>query len=521
MANLTLTQPPEVTFSHNPIVLLVESEVLGAGSKAKVVTSLPTTVIAGAQITFNGVVFNAGNVPSDDTFDRLNAAEGFVNLFNNTPSLNYKYTATLGSTPDGLGNYPITIIAKKKGTAYTITFYYKDIDTTFTITPATDATRGDGKKNYGIVVDVYCGQTGNFNDPTSDNITELERVNTLQKNYQESNEYFFDLAPSLRIYLNNHKPPTLSTTIPYLVTDMNRAYYVIVYEQYSSEVSEYRSLFKQEQSEIKKVIIGANPLTTPNNASAYLDFSFSPVEPLTKRISTGKPVYIGEKEWFAWLLDISVQDTAGVGLFQYLQTQVKIVVTRIDGTTYNLTQTGVSAIFGGIYYQRVDMQALGITDVDNVDSYTVQAFVGSKAITQIATFRPYETLEPPKTLCWLNNLNAFETFSFGGEIESSLTRDEKQLTKTLSLTPQTNDFYTQTREVVTTEVKKLFTHGIDQETFVFLRSLLQSKTVYLIDGSIYRAVTIEGFDYTFDSRTTLFNVSVSISDSIPENNLTA
>lgn len=547
MPEITVTEPTETAFSHNPIILTVQSEVLSAGGKASKVLTLPLLVPALSPASLNpcsirfgqngtDTVFLAGDVPSSDTFDRNNAPESFANLFNNTPSLNYKYTAYLAPGTDAEGNYRVTIVAGKSGSAYNFTLACDGFPhNVAAVTAGSDATRGQSKPEYGILCEVYAGKTGNFNDGATDNPAELVKVATLQRNYSEDNTYRFDIAPSLRPYLSTHLPPDAGQTIPVVVTDMNVAYHVRVSEQYAIQSGGFRSQYFREQTQLKKAVLGALPLTDANSTDAWRNFSTGPVEPLTQRLPDGKPVYTGQAEWLAWLLDMSMQDTGAGGPFAFQTTRIQATVTRIDGTSYNVLRpgpggsaglplTGILAERGGIHYQRTDLAALGITADTDIASWQVTAFVGTRQITKPVTYRPFQTLEPPRTLCWLNALNAYETFTFGGEQQYSLTRNESRITGTLPLAPLPSNHYARSRTVETADTVRIFTHPLDKDTFLYLRSLLASPLVFLMvangSGFLYQSVVVDGFDYVFDSRTTLYSVSVSVTDSIPENNLT-
>lgn len=508
--HLVATLPANGAFSHSPIILVAESEQVGAAGKAVLYASLPYQVAAGVQLAVNGVVFTAADQESENTFDRNNPAASFCRCINNTPSLNYKYVAQSGTVRQPYG-IDFGILALKAGSRYNIDFRQFGLSVGVTNRHGTDQFRGDSMKNYGVLVEVRAGFTGNYNVPTTDNPGELPPIGVpLQCNYRLDNMYRFDLSALLRRLLPVWRPDPARVQLqhnPY----SNFTFYCRLFEMYSTGASNYRQQVLKYETPLQKLLLGVLPQGTANSSKPWTYFAAGPALPLS--VPLEKPVPYNGIELFSFVLDFANQAGLSIGQFNLLGLRLKVLLSLKDGTEQVRYTAAILPQQGGVYSQRVDPAALGITgQVADLEYYQVQAVIGATPITVPATYRPYESEYEVVRLMFLSTLGVFETFCFAGQTAQKVERQATTFTRTLPFEPALSDAYEQTLEVALRRLPTVYSHALSKEVYDWLIELLKSPEVYRLDDKLQPVpVTIADVaSYEADSTTQLYSVAVTL-----------
>ena len=204
------------------------------------------------------------------------------------------------------------------------------------------------------------------------------------------------------------------------------------------------------------------------------------------------------------------------------------------GITFFNISTGTTNA-GGIYALNVSYESLGLeafensgnTKIKNV-SFVVQIDIGGGNwidYTQEKTYR-FEIDEQPRKfgVAFENKLGGYDTFDFIGEVESSVTRENKTYTvprEILSDGSSPKGF--KNNAMFDTKVTKTFsvnTGWINETHFNWLIELLSSNNIYSYTEENQNYLTVTSVNYTKSSLDDLFDITVSFRLTLYENSIT-
>ena len=509
---LTVQQPPDLSLSHNPILLRVESATSGSDGKARAIIDLKTSDPLeedSIRVVLNGLAFVGGV-----EIDPARRAQSFVEVATNLPDLDEKYVFLV------LASDRVSITARMPGSDFNLMISTEGIDGIESNVAGQYQYRGDGLPNYGVLVEVFEGRTGNFDRPETQNQSELAFLGTLQKNYQRNNQYDFDLSEllshqfelSLLLLL-----PDLNAPISY-VEGQVRNYYVKVYEQYTTPPGVQRMKYLRFEGDIQQYLYGAMPLSPTYTLEPY---RIPPVTPLSL-FPFHKPVALGQPELFAFLVDVSKGNFLIPGLdLAAAQLTADVEIRRKDGTLENQEvplYTTPSA--GGVYYLRADPVSLNLTSPATLDYYDVRVTAAGYGLTQYKRYVPYQPSGAVTTLAFLSDLGTYETFSFAGDHEEEVDRDADTYLQTLPVQPRRADRYVTTRRAETTTTRRYHSLPLQPAVAATLRSLAQSSVdVYRLEGTDYIPVTVVDVPAASSNQDKFSLVTLTVRDSQPENHL--
>lgn len=254
MPNITVTPPPDIVQSERPVVVSVQSEVLGANTFPEV-----TFIFADSNLGLNQSItfldytfFGTGPDPETGPFDfesELNGRKQFVRAFQGIPVLSRDWQ--IWESISG----KIHIRRRFPGEIPGLTVTEQNL-TGFVLYPAESsdgaaATFGDQSEDYRVIIRVYEDDLADADFPYADYQREFR--GELLLNYQPDNQYEFDLSPFLGQDFVDYLP-ALTAGFQF-VTGSVRHFNYQVYEGYLNSAG-FPIRMKENESAHFKLIFG-------------------------------------------------------------------------------------------------------------------------------------------------------------------------------------------------------------------------------------------------------------------------
>jgi len=207
-------EPELLNFGHNPIYFITGAE------EYTNVTNIPSYInfkvnalpAENEYIEINGYRYVFKNVP---TYNQIVAtgttqqiAEDIYHVLSEDPRLNYNYDIIINEF-----NYEILIKSKLVGDAYNITFTSTSANVYATaVVNSSNRFRSQGLNNYSQYVEIFKGDNFFFGQDIN-NIYNPTFLDSIERDYQVDNNYYFDLSPILNKYQETQTPRLDSTNI--------------------------------------------------------------------------------------------------------------------------------------------------------------------------------------------------------------------------------------------------------------------------------------------------------------------
>ena len=513
--------PKKFMAAFNPIEIEITSDVLGTGSKA-VGTVTFFTANEGDTITLDGVTLTATANPGIGEFLTLAAAgtlgqvaESLRWAINENPNLNYKYKCTHIGTSSF-----VTIFALKTGTEFnkTITKTGAGIFVTGMI-GGTYQYRAQQFENYGAWVDVYMQENGGIlpslfgtTFATTTNAVVVARLN--QKFDGRNNVFKFDISNILNSYVDFNKPTFGSSTVLEQDFGVNN-YYLQYGEEYSVSGNPYVRRFVVGTTQPYWIGNAAIPFNQNSNLSGY---STTLIDELSNQ-PRAKSVYRDQIEFFNFFYPLAVDGEKVMIVVDYYFT---------DGTTQQEFKFPTINLNDRYSYidvgpNNVDVPFIETSTSKTVEHYdiTVYNFTGTfnadiisdgrgTAISETYRYTINEDCQDYQTrFIFLNRLGGWDSAHFIGVTESELSVE-----RNIFNTAQDNDF-----NYAITVDKNLNINSfdeytsssgwIDKEYADWLKELVTSLQVYVIEGNKLREIIVVGQEWGYNDKTKQYSLDLT------------
>ena len=602
-------EPNLLNLGRSPLQIGFNSEVIANQSAVPSYVYIQVNGLPNENEYFelNGFRFYFKEFPNYNEIARLSTttqvAQDLYNVLSQDPRLNYQYDISWTTNTNG-----VYVKAKQVGVQYDITFVSTASNVYLTQNVnSTNKFRGQNLSNYSIWVELFKQSNKYFgNDIT--NFGTVEKIDTIERDYQTNNDYYFQIEEIL-----NKK---LGCSLPIFTTDAIKKtegwLYPFAYrfgESYSLNGQSYKRRYLVGQSfnywicnakkelfsslelpnyydnkrkailTIELALITNNTTTVTIGGIAFTLIYSTPTATQTDLVSqinasalntsyiatlsgdglisvtgldydvalptytTNAPSLVEFTEQtniyfdtvkFASNQPLSKQtnkDGFETLYFIYRKIEriepimyVKHFVTMFNGQTrtYN-DRLRDSTADGGLYYFGLNLNNL-ITECEtdfNTQVRTIETTVmyqfapteDPQPYTETITYYVNEDIEVrdsgKQNLLFENSFGTFDTVAMNGETSYKTDRDSTTYKTTLLPETTISDGITKTLSVELTDTIILSTGWIDKAHFDWLKELLESKKVYLINSEL-EYVNIISSNYEYDSTLDLFNITINL-----------
>jgi hypothetical protein len=509
---ITIKQTPTpIGLMGNPVVLALEPELTGtAGTTAFYHIEFPTTdiTVTGPVLKFNGFTFSVGATVSHDTFrpGATVAVSDFVQIFNDTPSLNYKYRARIEPSNAKL----VAIEALKTGSRYNITVEHLQNFQTYTgKRNGTNTFKTDHLEGFGMWLELYLGKTGNYGRSDGSKADLPHIPVALLKNRVSQERYEFDLSGLVSRYALFPRP---SLTPGLKAVDTIRSAYVKAGYVFIN-AGGYRQRETVTESPLFRLLPGAQGL----------EKSFSEVG---QRILAGnmkrKPSTRRSIELMSFLMPAG---PVPVSPDPELTCHLYYTAYLSNGTTSTGSHGSISMGTGSVVDCRVDFEALDLAGIESSTGEDVLWYeVLSRRsdgvdLTEAVSFALYEPEYKPVSFVWLGPLGRWESFTFSGKRIFKTSRKEQSYQNTMPLMPDMVDGEELTQSVDIAQVVDYASHGLQQNSFNYVKGILASTEIYRIQDSGLERVRIQDFAFESDDETRIYTLEFSCLPTLPHNSI--
>ena len=523
----------------SPITLRYESEVLGNATNAVgTVQILDSSLITdGYTLTIAGITFTFRSSPKSNEIPSAPASpQTILNSLQyqitNSPALKDLYSVIFNGTQ-------LVIRARETGTAYNFSITQSGAGFGTGTIPAQDGNFAQSKTRYGMQVEVFVDKrTLNNNLFLSQSVipfgsAEFQQIDTLTKEYGGVNEFEFDISKLLQPFTESQPPLVNNTGVgitvnPLFAKSMICRYAYNVWELWTENGTTYRMPvencgFNFETSVVKKTLWAVRSSERrwydfeKTYVAYYQKWRFKkwlndtielvPVYFLTHQ-PRRKVIRRDALEFLYFIFDRPVQNND--------QLQVQVTYEFEDCTTEVQTSTIInyppSNEWGFVGYIEVSPRVWDLSAKETLYGEKIRAYFvelrlligGNPNDTyQYSVNQAYELYNEEEytdyvpTLCFLNPLGGYDTFTPRGVVSKSL--DNQQETYARTLQHRTKDIgggeqYTDYSKLTETgvynsetKVRYSFVSGwMDKDHYDWLRDLIQSTDVYIIDQSLER-----------------------------------
>lgn len=568
----------------SPVPLIYESEVTGTASKANGTITILNhiQIVEGYQITVAGQTFTAtatpktGQLPIYPTAisDILEAL--YVALISN-PYINDRYSVVY----TGL---IITITARAQGSLFNFVMNQTGTGFATAIANGNNAYDAQGLVDYGVVVDVFIDQRVQ-NRQYFLSIPAIERPSSdfelvdkpLEKRYGGINRFEFDLSEILQNYVRSRVPQVqdvLTLGVNFQPSfDMVVRFAYIVSETWTDNGLRRRVAreivgFNETTDTVKKSFWGVRSserkeYTYNDSYIAYyqrwrgkvLGGGNRPIFPLTHQ-PRQKSIRRDTLEFLYFVYDRPQSDA-----LEYDFLRAHVVFEFEDCTTTETIIGGYyvdsALIQSAVFSCEVSPRVFDLNDVESTEGKQIKSYtVVIRAYNYLNPIGDYVEITQPQTyilrndvictdqqpiLLFLNPLGGFDTLCPNGNIVKDVAVDFSEYEKTLKhdIIQQFNsvaypDYYKVSEKgsfAADTVVSYEMNSGwIDKVHFDWLRDLIQSNEVYIIDPAMDREtrtltgwqprkVRIDSSNFQRSSADDSYNMKLKVELTVNRNNL--
>ncbi|MDF9800789.1 hypothetical protein OKW21_006052 [Catalinimonas alkaloidigena] len=497
------SQPALLTASENPILVSLSSKILDdTPSYSKTDITVSNNISDGDYIQFKSnnidIKLTAKDDPSFAEFFTTSGntlgdvANSLRFAINDHPILNKLYYAnSSGAT--------VTVTSKKVGSKYelipgdTLIDNSTGISSTL-IQSGSSKFVAETKSDYGYYVNIY----------VENEADELEYIKTIEQPYVLPRNHF-DLAGILKNYVNTYVPSYQSTGFTKSTNHLKKYDYDLG-ELYAKSTGGYKFQYPFETSGITKYVLNASlPLPVQNTLSVYNQ------GPFLSNAPDLKPVHSEQKDYLYFVTTNGVTDVSikyRFYFFDHTQTQWRTLSTE-------------SITGSGVYYFESSPSVFSISsEPKSVWKIEVKLQTGGSEFNQVQTYElSVEESDTGFDVLFQNSLGAFESFRFVGEVTDSITRTVSNYNRSYYGKLSTSDSITSTKKVVVQNVYELNSGIVSTETFNWLKELIKSSQIYINKNDSWVSVTTSNVRYEKSTDEDFYSISLSITESIPENSI--
>lgn len=522
----------------SPVWLEYESEVLNNSTKAEGLISVNngSQITDGYYLDILGVRFTFATNPKPNQCPAFptppsTIIQSLLYQINNSATLKDLYTCTF----DGV---TLKIKANFTGTNYNLTISQSGAGFSTSVTNAQDGNFAESVQDYSIVVEVFIDQNGTnkqfFLSPSTPvpyGSADFVKVDELEKEYGGKNRFLFNLSETLMPYSKPYPPIIRNSGSGYGInfqraSDMIVRYAFNVYEKYiQNGILRYVPAenwgFNYDTEQVKDTLWGirASERYEYNADKTYSSFyqrwrykRWDGVQQISRKVYflTHQPerklirrdAY--EFLYFVWDRFDSLQD----------QLQVRVTYEFTDCTTEEVPLANIIESPGNFWGcvgcievspRVIDIPAVETTFGKTLKAYFVTLWYGQSTLptlTQYSQAQGYELRNEEQftdlvpTLMFYNPLGGFDTLCPSGVIVKRVESDRSEYARTLQHETRETAFesqadYSKLSEVGTfaTETTITYTYNsgwMDRAHYDWLRDLIQSTSVYIIDPTLER-----------------------------------
>lgn len=382
-----------------------------------------------------------------------------------------------------------------------------------------DAFQGSLVNEYSIYADVYVGDgkleygeelsAGTYNNFTTIELPFNKRTNIHQ----------FDVSQVMKNFVHTPKIDLTFTGFTVLPT-MMRPFYLRYGEKYPLVANENTKKKRQKgETDFKWVINSALEWEQPNNMDDYITggtFLTNAPNPLQIQRNQTNFLYFVLPKDYGQTLNL-------VGDIEFYDG------TSSSGITFFNISTGTTNI-GGVYALNVSYDTLGLLNYESsgntkIKRVTFSVNDDSGAYTESRIYR-FEIDEQPRKfgVSFENKLGGTDTFDFIGVVENSIDRTIKSYTVPREITSNGSSpqGFKSNATYDTKITKNIVVNSgwIDQDHFDWLIELLSSNNIYSYSEPNQNYLNLVDFSYIKSSLDDLFEIEITFTHTIFENNIT-
>lgn len=523
----------------SPVILRYESEVLGNATNAVGTVQIldSSLIVDGYTLTIAGVTFRFKANPKSNEIPSAPASpQTILNSLQyqitNSPALKDLYSVIFDGTK-------LVIRARETGSAYDFAISQSGAGFGTSILGGTDGNFAQSKTRYGMQVEVFVDKrTLNNNLFLSGSVipfgsAEFQQVDTLTKEYGGINDFEFDISKLLQPFTESQPPLVNNTGVnigvnPFFAKSMVVRYAYNVWELWTENGTTYRQLvencgFNFETSVVKKTLWALRSSErrwydfTKTYVAYYQKWRFKkwlnntiklvPVYFLTHQ-PRRKLIRRDALEFLYFIFDRPVQNNELL--------QVHVTYEFEDCSTEEQITTILafppSNEWGFVGYIEVSPRVWDLPAKETFYGKKIRAyFVELRLLNgnnpndtyQYSVNQAYEVYNEEEytdyvpTLCFLNPLGGYDTFTPRGVVTKSIENQQETYARTLqhrNIDLGGGEMYTDYSKLTETGVHSsetivryaLASGWMDKEHMDWLRDLIQSTDMYLIDQSLER-----------------------------------
>lgn len=395
--------------------------------------------------------------------------------------------------------------------------------------------QGDLQNKYSMWLDLYIDDNNQRTFSYDAPISGMTYITTLKKAWKYGeNNVDFDLSPTLKPYCELPSP-TYGTGFEGTFDRWIRNYKIqygdyeaIGFQSIVPILAGYPNVLKTLKGTISNKWVTPSSLNyTSTNSLLYYYSGGTGSRAIPLTLSPVKTVFTNQQ--IEYIYFINKYYTVNTDLTYTLTAEVSYKL--IDGTSTTYYTISTKAVTGttnstldGLWRINVAPSAVGIVNGlfagDQVAGYTIRIKADGSQIVESKTYQIDEV--QPKTgieLMWLNELGTHDSFYFGGSITTGVERDNEDMIKNVPYDyPEGFEYNTQ----YDTQVTDVFSIGstfITEEEFNWLKSILKSNKVYIVENNKCNFVKITDFEYEKNTTENRYAITLTVQRTIADNNV--
>lgn len=507
--------------TSTPILLAIKSKTAGFfGGNANVtfVVSNPQSRSNADFVSVNGVRFTFGTVEGGTTVNRNEFLSSFVRVFNAYKPLSDLYDCiNTGGT--------IIITAINPGSQYNIILASSIPFPQFFQANVVGGNRNFAESipQFAVYVQLYEVLQNRFDFNSTMNKSYRKVGNRLLLNYNEQNEYIFDIAPTLNTLWERYLPPTFFIGWNKATEQVKRWAAEIgfrrgnengvVFEEVIGRAFDYTGLLNRIEFAF---VQGCEDIYKPTEIVEYYDFGSPPVKLLSA------PYRFTSRQ--ADIELVAVEGVYGLSNAQ-LQFRVAQVISGVltVSSWQNAPQGSLTQAPNNFdrYYINASFERLGVAQYEansgfKVQYYEVRLQESFREWIPI-TFIPFEhNGKQPITLMYLNRFGMFETFQFTNGMATEIDNNAIQFRQSWVYNPTRSSRESRVRMQEQTKRVALTSQPLNRKAWDGLKDLVSSSDVYLLEDGEWVSYILTGSNYDTVTNALEYSLTVQLQASAPQ-----
>lgn len=551
--NITVNEPSNLVASENPIIINLSTEKISTQRiNAEATITVSDAVENNDTITFNltapinyNVTYTAKDFPNRDNYfltDTIANRDGDIIGTNTTDEILSSLAEVLQKDITLSRYYAITIDrdndtiklrAKQNGSRFTLDSNNLLLNTASNglilsnSIRGVDTFKGDQLNDYSLWCEVHVADNLQFGDPVTGGT--YRRISELELPYSFDNIHRFDFSSILKTQVSTPRPDldfTGFTTYPSMLKPFKFVYgekFPLVNGENTKKklvLGETDGYWVKNHSldyQLGNNIITLTGVTATSTTNTDVPFLTNSPNPLQ--------IQRGQQEYLYFLLPKNYGQ----------QLDVRGDIDFYDGssitgvTFFEIEDSGDN--LGGVYGLNISYDSLGLSTYENSGNtkikrctFAVYQQSGASRYTEEKTYF-LEIDEQPRRfgVAFENKQGVYDTFDFIGIVEETIDRSSKTYTvpRLINNSGASPEAFKSTSSYDTTVVKRIVVNSgwIDQDHFDWLVELMGSNNLFSYTTTYDNYLNVSGFQYSKSSLDDLYNLEVTFTATIRENNI--